>query len=117
LEAETPVRLLSLEKQTTILQKELEMRQLQNQVKELEAAENLIFERARQDLRREILPLEQAPQMVAAASTLLHGTNLSIYGENSQLLSQLAPIFELLTRSLQQSVASAQPPAENSDDS
>lgn len=117
LEAETPVRLLTLEKQTAILQKELEMRQLQNQVKELEAAENLIFERARQDLRREILPLEQAPQMVAAASKLLHGTNLSIYGENNQLLGQLAPIFELLTRALQQAITSVQPPAENSDDS
>jgi hypothetical protein len=30
------------------------------------------------------------------------GTNLSIYGENGQLLNQIAPIFELLTRSVQQ---------------
>ena len=37
-----------------------------------------------------------------AASSVLHGTNLSIYGENGQLLNQLAPVFELLTRAVQQ---------------
>ena len=115
LETETPIRLLKLEKQLAVLQKELEMHQLQNQVKELEAAGTLFLERARQDLRREILPLEQAPQMVAAASKLLQGTNLSIYGENNQLLGQLAPIFEWLTRTLQQTAANVQSASKNND--
>ncbi len=51
-------------------------------------------------MRREMLPLEQAPQIVEAASKVLHGTNLSIYGENGQLLNQIAPIFDFLTRAL-----------------
>jgi hypothetical protein len=101
-EAETPVQLLKLEKQMAVLQQELEMRQLQNQVKQFEVEGNLLLERARQELRREMLPLEQVPQIVEAASQVLHGTNLSIYGENSSLLAQLAPIFELLTRTFQQ---------------
>ena len=49
-----------------------------------------------------MLPLEQAPRMVEAASRVLRGTNLSTYGENGQLLTQLAPIFELLMRSVQE---------------
>ena len=49
-----------------------------------------------------MLPLEQAPQIVEAASKVLHGTNLSIYGENGQLLNQLAPIFDFLARAVQQ---------------
>ena len=49
-----------------------------------------------------MLPVEQAPQIVEAASRVLHGTNLSIYGENGQLLNQVAPIFDLLARAVQQ---------------
>ena len=49
-------------------------------------------------MRREMLPLEQAPQIVESASKVLHGTNLSIYGEDGQLLGQLAPVFEILAR-------------------
>lgn len=104
LDAETPLRLLKLEKQEALLHKELEVSRLQNQVKELEAVGSLLFERARQDLRREILPLEQAPQMVAAAAQVLHGTHLSVYGENGQLLGQLAPLFEQFGRILQQAL-------------
>jgi hypothetical protein len=100
-QADAPLQLLKIEKQVAILQEQLAMLQLQNQVKALETDGTLLLERARQELRREILPLEQAPQIAAAASKVLQGTNLSIYGENSQLLSQLAPIFELLTRTLQ----------------
>jgi hypothetical protein len=49
-------------------------------------------------------PLEVGlvPVIVESASRVLQGTNLSIYGENGQLLDQLAPIFEFLARSVQQ---------------
>jgi hypothetical protein len=99
---ETPVRLLKIEKESEILRDELEMRKLQNQVREFDVEGELLLERARQEMRREMLPLEQAPQIVEAASKVLHGTNLSIYTKNNQLLSQIAPIFELLTRAIQQ---------------
>lgn len=99
---ETPVRLLKIANESAILREELEMRRLQNEVKEFDVEGELLLERARQELRREMLPLEQAPQIVEAASKVLQGTNLSIYGENSQLVGQLAPIFELLARSVQE---------------
>jgi hypothetical protein len=99
---EAPVRMLRITTESDILRDELAMRNLQNQVKALEVEQELLLPRAQQDLRREILPLEQAPQMVEAASKVLHGTNLSIYGESSQLLGQLAPIFDLLGRAVVQ---------------
>jgi hypothetical protein len=37
-----------------------------------------------------------------AASKVLQGTNLSIYGENGMLIGQLAPVFEILARAVQQ---------------
>jgi hypothetical protein len=100
--AETPVRLLKIARESDVLREELEMRRLRNQVTAFDVEGDLLLERAQQELRREMLPLEQAPQIVEAASKVLHGANLSIYGENSQLLSQLVPLFDLLTRAVQQ---------------
>jgi hypothetical protein len=105
--AEAPIRLLRIENERGILLEELELRRLQNQVKALEVANDLLLARAQQDLRREILPLELAPLMVKAASRVLQGTNLSIYGKNAQLLEQIAPIFGLLTRAVQQATEGA----------
>jgi len=99
---EAPVRLLRIETERRILAEELAMRRLQNQIRALDVERDLLLPRAQQDLRLAILPVEQAPQMVEAASKVLQGTNLSIYGEGAQVLGQLAPLFEYLARSVQQ---------------
>ena len=99
---ETPVRLLRIAKERETLGEELEMRRLRNQVKAFDVEDELLLTRAQQELRLEILPLEQAPRVVEAASKVLQGTNLSIYGESGQLLGQLAPVFEVLTRAVHQ---------------
>ncbi len=99
---EAPVRMLRVAKESEVLRDELEMRKLQNQVKALDVEHELLLPRAQQELRREILPLEQAPQIVEAASKILQGTNLSIYGDNGMLLGQLAPVFEVVARAVQQ---------------
>ncbi len=62
---------------------------------------DLLLARAQQDMRLAILPLEQAPRMVDSASKVLQGTNLSIYGEGGQVLGQLAPLFDYMTRALE----------------
>jgi hypothetical protein len=99
--AEAPVRLLRLKTERGILAEEKAVRELQSQVKALEVERDLLLSRAQQDLRMAILPLEQAPQMVEAASNVLRGTNLSIYGEGAEVLGQLAPLFDYLARALQ----------------
>jgi hypothetical protein len=76
----------------------LEVQRLQNEVRALEVEGELCGERARQELRKEILPLEQAPAMAAALSQVLRGTHLSVYGEGApaQLVAAVAPVLELL---------------------
>jgi hypothetical protein len=101
---EAPVRLFRIARETEVLRRELELRGLQNEIKAFDVEHELLLPRAQQELRREILPLEQAPQIVEAASKVLRGTNLSIYGENAQLLGQLQPVFEILARAVQQAV-------------
>ena len=73
---------------------------------------DLLLARAEQGMRREMLPLEQAPQMVEAASKVLHGTNLSIYGENGHLVDQIAPIFDFLTRAVKDATQGTFRPAD-----
>lgn len=104
---EAPVRLLKIARESEVLREELALRDLKNQIRASEVEHDLFLPRAQQEMRLEILPLEQAPQIVAAASRVLHGTNLSIYGEHTEFLGQLAPIFEILARAAQQSVAVA----------
>ena len=112
LNTESPVRLLKIENERAILLQELELRQLQNQVRALKVERDLLLARAEQGMRREMLPLEQAPQMVEAASKVLHGTNLSIYGENGHLLDQIAPIFDFLTRAVKDATQGTFRPAD-----
>jgi hypothetical protein len=80
------------------------MRRLRNQVKALEVEHELELPRAQQELRREILPLEQAPRIVEAASRVLQGTNLSLYGDDAGLVGQLAPVLEILGGAVRQAV-------------
>jgi hypothetical protein len=109
--AEAPTRLLRIAREAEVLREDLEMRQLQNQVEALDVEHQLLLQRAQQELRRQMLPLEQAPQIVESASKVLQGTNLSIYGDDANLLGQLAPLFEILGRNVQRASDGADRPA------
>ncbi len=110
-ESETPMRLLAIEREREVLAQEIENRRLRNELTALEVEGQLMADRARQALRREILPIEQAPQIVEAASQVLRGTNLAIYGENAQLVGQLAPLFDLLGQAVRRATEPAERPA------
>ncbi len=109
--SEAPVRLFRIAREREILAEEMELRDLQARVKALDVERELLLPRAQQELRREILPLEQAPQIVESASKVLQGANLSIYGEDGQLMGQLGPLFEILTRAVRQAAGGPMPGA------
>ena len=102
LAVEAPVRLARIEKETEILNAELEMRRLQNVAKEFEVSSEMMLRRAQDALRREMLPIEQAPQIVEAASKVLHGTQLVAYGQDGSLVDQVGPILDLVARAVRQ---------------
>jgi hypothetical protein len=68
---------------------------------------DLFLPRAQHELRREMLPLEQAPQIAESAAKVFQGANLSLYGEGGQLIGQLAPVVEALARALRQAAPGA----------
>lgn len=110
--AEAPVRLLKIARESEILRQELAMRQLKTQARTLEVEHDLLLPRAEQEMRREILPLEQTPEVVEAAARVFQGANLSIYGENAPLVGQLGPLFEIIARAVRQQAAPAGEAAE-----
>jgi hypothetical protein len=107
LTAEVPVRLATIARKREVLAQELELRALQSQVRTLEVQRDLLLERARQDLRREILPLEQAPRIVESASRILQGASLSVYGDDARLVGQLEPFLDLLGQQVRAATAAS----------
>jgi len=100
-ESDTPVQLLKMEHKMELMQKELELRKLEHEIKELEVRTNMLAERAKHDLRKEILPLEQTPEIASALSQIFKGANLSVYGEATEsIFSTYAPLIEVLINSL-----------------
>jgi hypothetical protein len=107
IEAETPVQLLRIERERDVLRRELEVQALKNRVGGLKVAHDLERQRAEQELRREILPLEQTPAIVEAASGILRGTQLSVYGDDAGLIRHVAPVVEAVSRAVERSLAAA----------
>jgi flotillin len=100
-ESDTPVQMLKLQHRMELVQKELELRRLEYEIKDLEVRTNMLAERAKQDLRKEILPLEQTPEIAGALSKIFQGANLSVYGDAAEsVLSTYAPLIEMLINSL-----------------
>jgi regulator of protease activity HflC (stomatin/prohibitin superfamily) len=102
---EAPVRLLKIVRDSEVLREELAMHELRNQVRAYEVEHDQLLPRAQQELRREMLPLEQTPAIVESAARIFQGANLSIYGDDGPVLGQLGPLFEILARALQSSSA------------
>jgi hypothetical protein len=107
--SEAPVRLFRIAREREILADELELRSLQGRVQALDVERELLLPRAQQELRRDILPLEQAPQIVESASHVLQGANLSIYGDDGQVLGQLGPLLEMLAGAVRQAAGRSFP--------
>ncbi len=109
--AESPVRLLRIENERAILAAERLMRQVQNDVTALDVERDLFLPRAQQEMRLALLPVEQTPQIVESASRVLQGTNLSFYGEGAEIMGQLAPFLDLVTRAVGRATTDAAAPA------
>jgi hypothetical protein len=105
-ETETPVRLMQLDKQQQIRERELELRKIENQVRELEVYRDMIFDKARQELRKEILPVEQVPAIAASLSNVFKDAHLTFLGSENQLFSSLLPLMTIVSEALKGANAS-----------
>jgi hypothetical protein len=110
-EAEKPLQLLRLQNQRDVLQQELEMLRLELEAKELRVRIALLEEQARQELRKELLPLEQAPAVAQALAQMFRGLQVAVYGQDAPLLTSVVPLVDLLTQKLRASLNPLAAPA------
>lgn len=101
IEAEAPVRLARIERDREALEQELEMRTVENRVHALKVEHDVQRARAEQELRLEMLPVEQGPRIIEAASSVLHGSSLSLFGDDAGLMRQVAPLLEAVSRAVE----------------
>ena len=109
IEAKTPIRLLDIAAQHDISQAELALAQLTNALRTLEVEREMVLAQAQQQLRKDILPLEQIPLIAEAAAKVWQGANLSIYGETAPIVATIGPLVEVLTQALHMSAANRIP--------
>mgnify|MGYP002629967614 CR=1 FL=1 len=98
----TPLKIFEAEQDMLILQKMQELYELKAKTNLLKAKANLVEEIEQNKVRKEMLPLEQLPQIANSVSRMFNGANLSFYNDSSQLLSGIAPMIDMVTRSLKQ---------------
>jgi hypothetical protein len=100
IEMDKPVQLARFRNRLEVLQAEKEALALERQVEEIGAAKDLIRKRAEHEMRREILPIEQAPLIAESASRLFQGTRLSLYGGDGGLMGAVEPVLDALADAL-----------------
>lgn len=103
LEADLPIRLLRMENEETVLNKELSVRQIEHNILALTVEGKLMEERARHALRLELLPVEQRPQIAEALASTFQSAQWTLYGESQSLIATLTPAIDAL-RALWQEV-------------
>ncbi|HVP19561.1 MAG TPA: SPFH domain-containing protein [Spirochaetia bacterium] len=99
-EMDKPLQLLRFRNRLEILEAKKRALELEKQVEALRVEKDLLLKRAEHELRKQILPLEQAPQIAESVSHVFHGARLSVYGNDSHLMGTLEPLVDMLTEAL-----------------
>ena len=106
IEAAAPIRQLKLDKDRALFEQELAVLDLENAIEAKRAQCELQLKRAEQQLRQEILPLEQVTAIAQGLTGMFKGANLAVYGDDASLVGSLAPLVELLTQRLRGAIKS-----------
>jgi hypothetical protein len=105
MEADMPVRLLRVAQAGELVAREIDVQAARNQLRSLRVQHDVERTRVEQELRREILPMEQAPRIVEAAAGVLRGANLSVYGDDGGIVRHIAPVLDAAARVVERTVA------------
>ncbi|QSZ42171.1 hypothetical protein GJV85_08615 [Sulfurimonas aquatica] len=95
-----PFKLFESEQKMTLMQKKLEVYEFKEKLNLVKAKANLVEEIERNKVRKDILPLEQIPEIAGAVSKMFNGANLSFYNDQSQLMSTISPIIDRVSEAL-----------------
>ena len=65
----------------------------------------MLLERARQELRKEILPVEQIPAIANYLSNVFKDADLTFIGSENQVLASILPLMQLISERLSETLS------------
>ncbi|MDF1879818.1 hypothetical protein JHD50_00625 [Sulfurimonas sp. MAG313] len=83
------------------MQKMMELYDLKAKMNLLKSKANLVEQIEANKIRKDIMPLEQVPEIAESVSRMFNGANLSFYNDASQLMSGVTPMIDMVTRAMQ----------------
>ena len=81
IEIEADLRRLELQRRMEIAEQELRLAEIEARIHEVRTRSEALAERARMEIRKEILPLEQLPQVSQSLAGLYRDARLTVYGD------------------------------------
>ena len=98
----TPHKIFEAEQDMLVMKKMIDVYELEAEMNMLKIKSTLVEKIEQNKVRKEILPLEQVPQIADSVSRMFNGANLSFYNDSSQLMSGVAPMIDIVTRAFKQ---------------
>jgi regulator of protease activity HflC (stomatin/prohibitin superfamily) len=101
IEIQSPVQLLKIKKQQEIQKDDLKRVRVLKEIKEIDAETKILLEKAKQNMKKDIMPIEQLPEISDAFSRMFQGMNISVYGDESEFLNKMIPVVDILLNAIQ----------------
>ncbi|QOY53209.1 SPFH domain-containing protein [Candidatus Sulfurimonas baltica] len=98
----TPHKIFEAEQDMLVMTKMIDVYEFKAKMNLLKAKSMLVEEIEQNKIRKDMLPLEQVPQIADSVSRMFNGANLSFYNDSSQLMSGVAPMIDMVARALKQ---------------
>lgn len=81
IDTEAALRLLELQRKMEIAEQELKLEEIEARIQDIRSRSEAVRERARMEIRKEILPIEQLPQISQSLAGLFRDARISVYGD------------------------------------
>ena len=98
----TPLKIFEAEQDMLTMNKMMELYELKEKMNVLKAKANLAEKIEKNKVKKEMLPLEQVPEIAESVSRMFNGANLSFYKDSSEIMSGVTPMIDMVTRALKQ---------------
>lgn len=101
LERETPYQLRKVAAAAELAEERKKLAVVEGEAGQMEAEYELKIAKQKQDLRKEILALEQAPQIAESLAGMLNNAQLHFWGQEPTLLGPLAKVLNSLSEKME----------------
>lgn len=97
---QTPLKIFEAEQEMISMQKMIEVYELKEKMNALKAKANLAIEIEQNRVRKDMIQIEQLPQIAESVSQMFQGANLTFYKDSSDVMSGVKPMMDILAKAI-----------------